>query len=829
MSHSQHSRNGAVVGRPLIPLFLSLAAGVVAGLYLPGFGLFALAGSAIAVAIVLRARFRETAARFSPVWFFIILGYLSIQPWSVPQFPGNHIIHFTDGRKWRIVGIIDGPIAVFPGRSRFNLRVERLIAKDGTVPASGHIRVTVIPSLGGLERGDRLSVEGRPRRIRNYHNFGGFDYERYMALNRIWVTVFSPANRVDILDHAHQGGITLRFERFRSRVSQLIDASAGENQRGILKALILGDGQQLPDHVRNSFHRAGIGHLLAISGLHIGIVAAAAFKLFNWFFSRFAHFPWRGSRRKLAALCSFIPVLIYAILSGMSTSTQRALIMVGFFLLAFIIERDRDNMNTLTAAAMAILIFHPPALFTISFQLSFMAVFWIITGLEFFRPREPEDFFDIRFLRQRLVAFMMVSVLATLGTMPLLMHYFNQISLVGTLTNCIFVPIIGFLVIPLGLSAAFLLPVSETAAGWCLHAAAGIMAPVQSAAEWIAALPFSAAKTVTPSVFEICCYYLLALLLTEFCRARFPSGRPIGGTHPRSRMLEPDRTPPPDSPRRSLYHRYRLLFRTAVALVLLALTADVIYWSYQRFWRQDLRVTILDVGQGCSALLEFPGGACMLIDGGGFSDNSIFDVGARIVAPVLWRKKILSLDHVVLSHPNSDHLNGLIYIVENFKVGQIWTNGQPHQTHGYLRFTESIRNRNIPVPHFQSLSRSHPIQGVLLEILYPPDNFMALSRTDRWRNENNNSMVLKVSQGDVSMLFTGDIMKEAENELVAIAGDRLRSTILVVPHHGSNSSSSNDFIDSVSPRLGVVSTGWKNRFHLPHPSTLERYRRRGMA
>jgi competence protein ComEC len=269
--------------------------------------------------------------------------------------------------------------------------------------------------------------------------------------------------------------------------------------------------------------------------------------------------------------------------------------------------------------------------------------------------------------------------------------------------------------------------------------------------------------------------------------------------------------------------------RIVALAVIVCLGADGLFWMKERFWHHELRVTYIDVGQGNAALIEMPGGRCGLIDGGGFADNASFDVGARIIAPLLWRKKILSLDTLVLSHPNCDHLNGLIYIVRHFNVAEVWSNGQPVQTYGYRCFTRAIQEAAIAAPAFVKLKRRQVYNGVVFEVLYPPRDFLRRGRAEHWRDANNNSLVIKVTYGRHSLLFPGDIEARAERELVELAGGCLPCTVLLAPHHGSRSSSSQDFLKAVKPKAVVVSAGWRNRYRFPHAEVLQRYRRMGCA
>jgi competence protein ComEC len=257
--------------------------------------------------------------------------------------------------------------------------------------------------------------------------------------------------------------------------------------------------------------------------------------------------------------------------------------------------------------------------------------------------------------------------------------------------------------------------------------------------------------------------------------------------------------------------------------------ADAGYWIHQRFGRQDLRVTMIDVGQGSAVLLETPGGGTALIDGGGFADPAAFDVGARVVAPFLWRKKIASIDTLILTHANSDHVNGLAFIADNFHVRELWTNGESRPISGYERLMQTAARRGISVPRFAELPRESMANGARIEVLYPPADFLDRRRFERWRrNENNNSLVTRVSLGEVSVLMPGDIMLPAEKELAAAAGDSLKSTVLIAPHHGSRSSNSEELLAAAAPAAVLISSAGRPGSGMPHSEVLARYDRQGV-
>jgi len=840
--------NDRIYFRPLIPLLISLMGGILLGSRLAGFatgiGLLAV----VCAGFCLMGFLRSKPAFCVPILLFISLGYLSIQPWMSPRVPTHHINHYTDSRRWDILGQIDNQPSQIKNRTSFDLRVAALDADHQTHAVAGLLRVTAVGDRPDIAVGDKIRFKSRMRSIANYKNPGGFDYKRFMAFKGIYATAYVRGDRIRIVEKSPPAAVFQMIHRMRSTFAGLVEKSGTSDVQGVLKAIIIGDRTQISDATRQSFNRAGVGHLLAISGLHIGIVATVAFAFLHWLMGWIKPLLWRAWTRKAAALLSLVPVIAYGVVAGLSPSTQRAVLMVSVFLMTFLLAKEQDSMNTLALAALVILVVDPPSLFSISFQLSFVTVFVIIFGFSsiqnygFLQLAQNQSNWQ-KWLSVKLVSFLLVSLFATCGSLPLVAFYFNQISLVGPAANFLVVPLIGFITIPLGLVALFLSPLSLTLAAWCLRAGAVSLTWALDIVNFFAELPFAAIQTVTPNLLEIACFYILGGALLIILRSR-PDGVP--GLQAASAALSnrhagmSDDSVPAITRKLEKISRLdwvggsggaspRKLARIVVIMALITLSADGCYWLYQRFWHSDLRVTVIDVGDGNAALLEIPGGYTIMIDGGGFPDNSSFDVGARIIAPFLWCKKIKTVDLLILSHPNSDHLNGLIYLADHFNVKTLWTNGEPSNTLGYHNLMKVCAGRGILSPPYAHMAREHQISGVRLDLLYPPQDFMEHKESDKWRNTNNNSLVVKVSYGDAAFLFSGDITVPAELELVGLAAGRLSSMVLIAPHHGSRSSSSQEFIEKVDPEVVVVSCGHNSRFNFPHPEILQRYNDLGVS
>ena len=773
--------------RPLIPIAAALSAGILIGGAWPGFFALALAiAGLLALCLAWYAGHRRRVL-VMPLLFCAVCGYLSIQPWLVRRLPPDHVVHYVNQGKWQVNGVVCEWLRGGDHQQSFIIDAGQLIQGGRPLAVRGKIRITARGAMAALRPGDRVTLAGHLRNVKSFCNFGGFDYERFMALQGVRVRLFAQAEEIRREDGT-AGNWQGRLESWREALGQRMAASLANHPSAtvnLLTALTLGMRDGIPADLNQAFSRAGVSHVIAISGLNIGMVALAAFGLLSRLLVWCRPLTERGWVRKAAALGTLPAVVGYCLLAGMTPSVQRAMLMCLAFLLTFWIGRRHDLLNSLAMAALLILVAAPSEVWSISFQLSFASVLAIILGLQRFALTSPDNS-QSRMQRWwlRFTAMAMVSIWAILGTTPLVMFYFNQVCWVGPLTNLVVVPLTG-LAIPAGLAGIVLAPLSSSLAWLCWQSAAygldGMVLLVETVAHW----PWAAGTTVTPSLPEL---GLCFLLLGVFWLAE---------------------------------KRGSLWIGLSVCLALGGL--DTAYWWQRRFDRERMTVTVLDVGQGSANLLQLPGGFTVLIDGGGFGDNAVFDVGRSVVAPALWRNKIKTIDRVILTHANSDHLNGLIFILNTFAVGEVWSNHEATPSTGYRLWLETIAARGTRHVAFEKLPRQSETAGVQFEILGPPEDFMARRALESWRDENANCLVTRVTWGKVALLFSGDITARMETELMSRHGAQgLRSTVLVVPHHGSRGSSSPAFLDAVQPREAVISAGADNRFNFPHPEVTAR-------
>ncbi len=782
----------------VVPLYM--AGGMVAGrLHMPALQPFA---RGIAPVLVLLVAILEAGRRKNGILLllplFFLAGFIRTGQALAPPADRHDIANLVSGRsELTLSGTLAGMVEFDGRRSRFDLILDGVLFHDSSDArprfraARGRVRLTMRRRPGrALLPGARLLVIATVDRIHNYRTPGAFDYRLYMAARSIRLSglVRSPLHVMEV--RAPQDGILhrLRFlpERIRARISAFLERHLEPATAGLYQALLIGSRSAIAPGTLEQFKATGTMHLLAISGMHMGLLGLMIGMALTWLMQRSTWLLLHVHVPTVALLLTLPPLLGYGLIAGMNLPVLRALVMAVLFLVAIILRRQSSLPHLLAAAALFLLALHPLALFTASFQLSFAAVLAIavvfprlhdlaLPGQGRVSPR------PVRVL----LAGLLVSVAATVGTLPFMLYHFNRFSPIGPVMNLLVEPLLCFWALPLGLVAAPLIFIAPGPAALLLRlGGAGIQAT-----DWLtaraAALPFASLWTITPSWLETGCYFLL--IACWFAGRRIPFLRLV----------------------------------TLAGLPVLALVFTSGLWLPGR--PAHPRLVYLDVGQGSSTFLQMRNGRTILIDGGSRTSPR-FNVGERIIAPFLWKIRRWRIDDLVITHPHADHFNGMAAVIRHFAPRRLFVNGRTGDGEkGYRELLALARRKGmkIIIP-----SSGRTIAAADSETLLCLGT-NGLPPAAGPMSANDHSLVLLFRDGSCRFLFPGDISTTGEAVLLA-GGMPLAADVLLAPHHGSRTSSSPPFISAVNPELIIVSAGRAGAGRFPDPNNLRRWHKRAI-
>jgi competence protein ComEC len=773
--------------RPLISLAVAFACGILLkdlsgwslslGLVIAGVSSLA-AGSLALFKVGGPLRFFLWLTAFLAVGFS--RGNLPDVP-ELPKFESKTVILAEALTGWEVL----------PNKRRLELRLHSFRQPGGQPIASrARVRLTVYehwsedgPRCPEILPGVMVRALAKLRLPNSSHNPGVTDYGLMLRRRGIdWTASVGSCEDILIEVRPDSSSLAGWIASARASLQKFIQARDDRgSSKSILVALTTGHKGQIPTATRESFQRAGLAHLLAISGLHLGFVAFGLFVLLRLLFVRIKRLALRFDVRRLAA-ATVIPVTIfYMLLSGAHLPAVRACVMVVCFLIAVLVRRESDPLQTLAAAVLIILGIWPQSLFEVSFGLSFSAVTFVIIGLPVLSSwlnmplnRKGLDDPAYRRILVRTVHFLLMSLTAMLGTAPLVAYYFNQASPMGLLANLVAVPLAAWLIVPLGLLAALVFPLSAGLAGLIADLALGLTGWLVDLAGWLGGISWAAFFLATPSVIQVILSYATLFMLLK------------------------------------------MKLRWARWAAFCGLGLLVVLWVFGRLaplFSDKLEVTFLDVGQGDSALVRLPGSDTILIDGGEAQPGG-FDVGRQIVARFLWGQGITRLDTVVVTHPQSDHAGGLPSIVRIFRPRELWTAQALEDKPATASLAQAAREVGTHVRQLRAGQRMLESEGLVIDVVWPTKAAENLPDNER-------SLVLRISYVQHSFLLTGDLEKDGEAGLLAQAVE-LEAAVLKLGHHGSRNATSKELLDRVKPGFAVASAGLDNSYGFPHPELLAR-------
>lgn len=761
--------------RPLFLPFLAFSFGLYLSdsfrIILP---LSAVAALSACLVLACLLRDRRPFNLFIPL-FFLVCGLRALAPWHAGVLSQET---FLSSLPVRIEGVVVSRPSVAEDGGSFVLQVDRIVHPSGSLrPANTTMQVFVSSGGISLRRGDRILLSSRITAPHLLGLPGEFDYGRYLAYGGISaVGRVESSDEIVILQEGTRYSFLREFDLVARRLGEVIrDGQADNDASAVLCALLLGDQKRISESLAAAYTRAGVNHILSVSGFHVGIIAFFLVQSALLVLTRIERIALAFNLRRTVLLMALPVMVIYLLLTGAAPATARSVIMLAALVLALYAERETDPLNTLLFSAMLLLCLHPPGLFDPSFQLSFLAMWGIVVLV----PVVMERCNGIsNGLVHTIVQFTATSCAASLVTMVPVLFLFNQASLNGILTNFLIVPLLGY---------------GAVIAGFCALPLAFIWMPACHLLLWPAGmmvkggnalvLLFSHLPVISFSgITRLDMFLFLAALtaLSFMCPSRI---------------------------------------RT-VLCCMMPICAVAIHLKTPSGEEGMLRLTMLSVGQAESMLIRLPDGKTMLVDGGGYLHETGRDFGERVVVPALRTLGVRRIDWLVLTHGHPDHCGGMPFLIMNMPVGEFWFAGSAPAISQELK--TSLVSRSIPQRNLIAGTSVRIGSNVIVEILAP-----SAPSSEEHMDLNDESLIIRLVYGGVKLLLTADAGMAAEEKLLR-RNAPLQATLLKVGHHGSRHATSDDFLERVMPKVALISAGRDNRFGLPSRQTLERLRLHGI-
>ena len=712
---------------------------------------------------------------------------------SLPPDDESYLRFYNDQETVEIKGMVKADPEVRDKATHVRLSATEIRLDKGWQEVSGDA-LLFVPRYPTYSYGDVLLVKGE---LETPPQLDDFDYEGYLAHQGIYSTMLYP--QIKILERGRGFKPLEQVYWLRNRLSQTLTEVLPEPQASLAQGIILGIRYNIPPSTRADFAHTGTAHLLAISGLHLSIIAGILLSIGIWLF---------GRRRYTYVWLALGTIWLYALITGMHPPVVRGAIMASLFLTAELVGRQRTAITSLALAAAIMVGINPQILWDASFQLSFLAM----AGLIFLAP-------PLMALGRKAVTTAMgeqgvgvslahiitdsfsVTLAAIIAVWPVIAYYFGIISFVGPLATFLALPALpGIITLGAlaGLIGLFALPIAQ-AIGWLAWLFLSYMLLVVNG---FASLPLSSIEVASVDTTLILAYYpalgmaiwlgsnrkISANLMTKattWLKSGVSKSSSLVSRLPKKWVIPP----------------------LLVVAILVSVTAATMP-------DDKLRVSFLDVGQGDAILIQ-KGNQQVVVDGGPSPQAITLGLGDKMP---FWDRTI---ELMVLTHPHSDHITGLLEVLQRYKVEQVLYPDLDCQLPLYQEWLRVVEEKDIDCTLAQAGQQIDLGEGVVIKVLNPRTPPL----TDTESDTDNNGVVLRLSMGRASFLLTADIRQEAEFELIEQRAD-LASTVLKVAHHGSDTSTTPEFLAVANPRLAVISVGEDNPFGHPSDEVVERLKER---
>ena len=652
-----------------------------------------------------------------------------------------------------------------------------------------------------LEYGDKIEVNGEFVEPSTRRNYNGFDYKTYLKSLKIYgsfkadnVKVISKNNGNKLLTFANE--INLKI---KENISKLMQGKYSS----IFAGLILGDTSNIEEDIQDDFKIANISHVFAISGMHITYIVIGIEMMLKKLIGK-----------AKTRIITVIVLILYMFITGFSPSVVRASIMGIFLLVSKLIHRKNDIWTSISLSLLILLVYNPFLISNVGLQLSYLGTIGIVclnknvySYLRKIKIRNKKLRYKIN---RKLILFvdkikeiLSVTLSAQIVILPIMLFNFNVLGIYFFISNVLVSLIIGPVIIIGFVCTLISFLLIELAKLLAIFMELGIRFLVDIAE--VSHLPFSKIYIPTPKVWCIILYYILIIIINKIY-VSFNSKNPSFT----------------DIRIKNLIALYKYKFnqnRKKISKIIITISCILILFSIFNIFPKNLKIYFLDVGQGDCTFVVTPENKTILIDGGGSSSNE-YDVGESTLLPYILDRGYTKIDYIFISHFDQDHVGGIFTILEELKVGQVYISKQNEDSANYQKFLAVIEEKKI---HVKTLKQGDSLKigkDLYFDILWP------IEEPIQENILNNNAMVMKLRFGKFSMLFTGDIEEIAEKKVLEVYGKKassiLKADVLKVAHHGSKTSTTQEFLESVNPRICLIGVGKNNMFGHPANEVIDR-------
>lgn len=659
-----------------------------------------------------------------------------------------------------ITGIIKGAARRSTDRVKV---VVKTLSIDGRIQPDDNIRI--ILTIGSYYRpwlnGDRIRFKAKIKPVKGFKNKGIFDYEAYMARQSIFLKAYIASDK-EIENYGPFGFLSTLLnitDRMRWKFQGLCLDELSPEAAGFLCALTTGEKNLMPKYLKDMAYSIGIGHLFAVSGLHLGIVAMWGVLLAG-IFTRFFVFPLKKmGRPAFAALAGLPLVIFYGIFTGLSISTQRAMILVISFFTGMLLSRRGDPYTTLALACIIILLHDSGAWMAYGFQFSFMAVLTIIYIVEKISFKDNETNVAIVWID----GLWKTSIAAFIATAPLAAMHFNRISFIGILINPFVITFVTLFSLPLGLFTLLVSWISPQAATWILMINGLAIDACISVFFRIRDIPMAWNWVAGPGIVSIFLFFSACFFLIS----RYPALK---------------KRPEP------------------LLLLFLIFPAEQSMFHLLNQNNNNLNISVLDVGRGSANVLMLPYGGTVVIDGGG-SPWSEMDYGETITAPFLWQNHVPDIDLLISTSPAHEYMGGLLFIAKHFKIKEFWHGPVTANDCWFNEIIKTLSSKGTIIHGPGKIPDKIDINGVVFQNLNPAFKKMPVVKK---KNIKNSGLAIRVLFKEKSIIFPSATGNLAQKRMVEVHGNRLDSNILIAPDHASPRSLNKDFLQTIDPDIIIV-------------------------